>query len=82
MGVLEANHLEESLVPGNHLCSSVHALTTFVMVPVGVTDMMEHYDQKQVGMERFIWLILPPHGPSLKEVVTGTQAGLEPEGRS
>ena len=81
MGILEVNYLEESLAP-DLLCSSVLDLTSFVTVLVRVTNMRKHHDQKQVGGEGFICLTRSSHGPSLMEVATGTQAGLEPGGRS
>jgi hypothetical protein len=33
--------------------------------------------KKQVGRKAFIWLTLPHHNPSLKEIRTGTQTVLE-----
>lgn len=44
--------------------------------------MMKHHDQSNVGRKRFIWLRLPYHGLSSKEVRTGTPAGQEPRCRS
>ena len=68
---------------------------TSILVRVSVAIMKQH-GQKQVveGKGGFLlvfffvlffvlfWLILSYHNPSLKEILTGTQAGLEPGGRS
>ena len=43
----------------------------------------KHHDQKASwGGKVFIWFTLRDHSPSLEEVRTGTQARLEPGGRS
>jgi hypothetical protein len=53
-----------------------------VLVRVSVT-VMKHHDQTQGGEEkRFIWLTLPYHCLSSKEVRAGTKTGLKPGGRS
>ena len=44
--------------------------------------MIKGHDQSSLGREGFVWLMLPHHSSSLKEVRTGTQAGQEPKGRS
>jgi hypothetical protein len=37
--------------------------------------LLKHHDQSNLGMEGFIWPILPQHCSSLKEVRTGTHTG-------
>jgi hypothetical protein len=44
--------------------------------------MMKHYDQTQVREERVYLIYTSNHCSSLKEVRTGTQAGLEPGRRT
>jgi hypothetical protein len=51
-------------------------------VLVKVTVVLKHHHQSNFGREGFIWLMLPHHCSSLKEVRTGTQTGQAPEGRS
>jgi hypothetical protein len=46
-----------------------------ILVRVSIA-VMKHNDQKQVG-EGFIWLLLPHHHSSSKEVGLGSQTGLE-----
>jgi hypothetical protein len=49
----------------------------------GSTAATQHHDQNETcTAQGLIWLTLPDHRPSLEEVRTGSQAGLEPEGRS
>ena len=72
-GCWEVNsHLQEQLV------LFTHESTILVWVTIA---MKKHHDHASWG-GKFIWLVLPHHSPSLKEVRTGTQVGQEPGGRS
>ena len=51
----------------------------FIWVSVAV---MKHHEQSNLGRKGFLWLALPQHCSSSKEVKTGTQVGQEPGGRS
>lgn len=44
--------------------------------------MMKHHGQSNLGRKRIIWLRLPYHGLSSKEIRTGTPAGQGPRYRS
>lgn len=59
------------------LCSCVHGWS------IGVTNaVMLHYGQSNPGRKGFIWLVVPHHSLSLKEVRAGTQTEQEPGGQS
>ena len=46
--------------------------TESVLVRASIA-VMKHYDQSNLGRKGFVWLTLPHHCSSLKEVRTGTQ---------
>lgn len=55
--------------------------TQAVLVRVAIA-VPKHHDQSKLGRKGFIWLTLPHHSPSRKEVRTGTQAEQKRGGRS
>jgi hypothetical protein len=54
-------------------------MSVLVKVTIAV---MKHHDQNNLGRKGFIWLTLPHHCSSWKEVGTGTKTGQESRGRS
>lgn len=52
-----------------------------VLVRISI-DMIRHHDRHILGRKRLIWLNLPHHSSSPKEVRTGTQASQDSRGRS
>jgi hypothetical protein len=62
--------------------SPLSQLEGLVLVRVTIA-VMKHREQSYLEKKKeFIWLILPHHSSSSKELRTGTQKGQEPEGRS
>jgi len=56
---------------------------TFMCVLLRVTiAVIKHHDQSNLGRKGSIWLTLPYHCSSMKEIRTGTQTGQESGGRS
>jgi hypothetical protein len=64
-------------------CPGECDIPDYVSILVGATiGVIKHCDQSNLERKGLIWLLLPHHSSSSKEVRTGTEAGQKPGGRS